>query len=117
MGRTGRRGLGDERDESLTDGDGVGWDGVGRRRHGLGWHGPTMAWAGMAWVGDGMGWDGVGWRQRGLGWDGVGRRQRGLGRRRRGLGDEKDESLRDERDDESLRVMMRVHGEIEIEIE
>ena len=35
MGRTGRRGLGDERDESLTDGDGVGWDGVGRRRHGL----------------------------------------------------------------------------------
>ena len=36
MGRTGRRGLGDERDESLIDGDGVGWDGVGRRRHGLG---------------------------------------------------------------------------------
>ena len=68
--RTGRRGLGDERDESLTDGDGVGWDGVGRRR-------------------------------------------RGLGRRRRGLGDERDESLRDERDDESLRVMMREHGEIE----
>ena len=34
--RTGRRGLGDERDESLTNGDGVGWDGVGRRRHGLG---------------------------------------------------------------------------------
>ena len=69
VGRTGRRGLGrrrcglgDERDESLTDGDGVGWDGVGRRR--------------------------------------------------RGLGDERDESLRDERTDESLRVMMRVHGEI-----
>ena len=47
--------------------------------------------------------------------DGVGRRWGGLGRRRRGLGDERDESLRDERDDESLRVMMRVHGEIEIE--
>ena len=45
-------------------------------------------------------------RRHGLGWDGDGRR---------GLGDEKDESLRDERDDESLRVMMRVHGEIEIE--
>ena len=44
----------------------------------------------------------------------MGRRRRGLGRRRRGLGDERDESLRDERDDESLRVMMRVHGEIEI---
>ena len=55
----------------------------------------------MAWVGDD-----VGRRRRGLGWDGV-------GRRRRGLGDERDESLRDERDDESLRVMMRVHGEIE----
>ena len=69
----------------------------------------------MAWVGDdvgrrrrGLGWDGVGRRRRGLGWDGVGRR-----RRRRGLGDERDESLRDERDDESLRVMMRVDGEIE----
>ena len=37
VGRTGRRGLGDERDESLTDGDGVGWDGVGRRQRGLGW--------------------------------------------------------------------------------
>ena len=79
-----------------------------------------MAWVGMAWVGDdvgrrrrGLGWDGVGRRRRGLGWDGVGRRRRGLGRRRRGLGDERDESLRDERDDESLRVMMRVHGEIE----
>ena len=36
MGRTGQRGLGDERDESLTDSDGVGWDGVGRRRRGLG---------------------------------------------------------------------------------
>ena len=55
----------------------------------------------MAWVGDSVGWDG------------VGRRRRGLGRRRRGLGDERDESLRDERDDESLRVMMRVDGEIE----
>ena len=55
----------DKRDESLTDGDGVGWDGVGRQRC--------------------------------------------------GLGDERDESLRDERDYESLRVMMRVHGEIEIE--
>ena len=34
---------------------------------------------------------------------------------RRGLGDERDESLRDENDertDESLRVMMRVDGEI-----
>ena len=50
----------------------------------------------------------MGRRWRGLGWG-------GLGRRRRGLGDERDESLRDERDDESLRVMMRVHGEIEIE--
>ena len=30
---------------------------------------------------------------------------------RRGLGDERDEN--DERTDESLRVMMRVHGEIE----
>ena len=45
MGRTGRcglgwrrRGLGDDRDESLTDGDGVGWDSdsMGRRRRGLG---------------------------------------------------------------------------------
>ena len=48
----------------------------------------------------------------------MGWRRRGLGRRRRGLGDERDErdeSLRDERDDESLRVMMRVHSEIEIE--
>ena len=53
------------------------------------------AWAGMAWVGNYVGWDGV-------------------GRRRRGLGDEslRDESLRDERTDESLRVMMRVDGEI-----
>ena len=74
MGRTGRRGLGrrwrglgDDRDESLTNGDGVGWDGVGQQRRGLGW---------------------------------------------RGLGDERDESLRDERTDESLRVMMRVDGEI-----
>ena len=57
--------------------------GVGR----TGRRGPAMAWAGLGW--------------------------RGLGRRRRGLGDERDESLRDERDDESLRVMMRVHGEIE----
>ena len=55
------------------------------------------------------------WAGDGVGWDGVGRRWGGLGRRRRGLGDERDESLRDERDDESLRVMMRVHGEIEIE--
>ena len=54
----------------------------------------ATAWAGMAWVGDGVGWD-------------------GMGRRRRGLGDERDKSLRDERDDESLRVMMRVHDEIE----
>ena len=74
----------------------------------------------MAWAGDDVGWDGVGWAgmawvSDGVGWDGVGRRRRELGRRRRGLGDEKDESLRDERDDESLRVMMRVHGEIEIE--
>ena len=53
-----------------------------------------MAWVGMAWVDDGVGWDGV-------------------GRQRCGLEDEKDESLRDERDYESLRVMMRVHGEIE----
>ena len=57
----------------------------------------------MTWASDGVGWDGVGWRRR------------GLGRRRRGLGDERDESLRDERDYESLRVMMRVHSEIEIE--
>ena len=62
----------------------------------------------MAWVGDGVGWAGMAWVGDGVGWDGV-------GRRRRGLGNEKDESLRDERDDESLRVMMRVHGEIEIE--
>ena len=41
---------------------------------------------------------------------GLGRRRRGLGWR--GLGDERDESLRDERTDESLRVMMRVDGEI-----
>ena len=44
-------------------------------------------------------------------------RRHGLGRRRCGLGDERDESLRDENDErtdiESLRVMMRVHGEIE----
>ena len=66
---------------------------MGRRQHGLGWRGPATAWAGMAWAGDDVGWDGV-------------------GRRRRGLGDERDESLRDERTDESLRVMMRVHGEI-----
>ena len=46
VGRTGQRGLGDERDESLTDSDGVGWDGVGRRRRGLGWRGPATAWAG-----------------------------------------------------------------------
>ena len=75
-------------------GNGVGWDDVGWRRRGLGWRGPATAWVGMAWVGDGMGWDGV-------------------GRQRYGLGDERDESLRDERDYESLRVMMRVHGEIE----
>ena len=49
MGRTGRRGLGDKRDESLTDDDvddGVGWDGVGRRRCGLGCRGSATAWAG-----------------------------------------------------------------------
>ena len=55
-----------------------------------------MEWGGLG----GVGWDGGG-----VGWDGV-------GRRRRGLGDERDESLRDERTDESLRVMMRVDGEI-----
>ena len=55
MGRTGQRGLGDERDESLINGDGV-----GRRQHGLGWRGPATAYAGMAWVGDGVCWDGVG---------------------------------------------------------
>ena len=53
MGRTGRRGLGDERDESLTDSDGVGWDGVGRRRCGLGWG----AGDGVGCDGDGMGWE------------------------------------------------------------
>ena len=57
------------------------------------WAGTAATWAGMAWVGNYVGWDGV-------------------GRRRRGLGDERDESLRDERIDESLRVMIRVHGEI-----
>ena len=62
MGRTGRRGLGDERDESLTDSDGVAemaWAGDD-----VGWDG--MGWAGMAWVGDGVGWDGdgVGWEMR-----------------------------------------------------
>ena len=61
-----------------------------RRRRG------SAEWGGLG----GVGWDGGG-----VGWDGV-------GRRRRGLGDERDESLRDERTDESLRVMMRVDGEI-----
>ena len=115
MGRTGQRGLGDERDESLTDSDGVGWDGVGRRRRGsttawagLGWRGSATAWVGLGWRGSATAWAGMAWVGDGVGWDGV-------GRRRRGLGNEKDESLRDERDDESLRVMMRVHGDIEIE--
>ena len=65
VGRTGQRGLGDERDESLTDSDGVGWDGVGRRRRGLGWRG--------------LGWDGVGQRRRGLGWCGPATAWAGLG--------------------------------------
>ena len=76
MGRTGQRGLGDERDESLTDSDGVGWDGVGRRRRGsatawagLGWRGSATAWAGMAWAGDGVGWAGMAWVGDGVGWE------------------------------------------------
>ena len=81
MGRR-RRGLGDERDErdeSLTDSDGVGWDGVGRRRRGsatawagLGWRGSATAWARMAWAGDGVGWAGMAWVDDGVGWDGDG---------------------------------------------
>ena len=62
MGKTRQRGLGDERDESLINGDGV-----GRRQHGLGWRGPATAYAGMAWVGDGVCWDGMGRQRRGLG--------------------------------------------------
>ena len=63
MERTGRCGLGDQRDESLTDGDGVGWDNWDG--DGVGWDDDGMGRDG--WDGDGMGWDG--WDGDGMGWE------------------------------------------------
>ena len=71
VGRTGQRGLGDERDESLTDSDGVGWDGVGRRRRGLGWDGVGQRRRGLGWCGPATAWAGLGWHGSATAWTGT----------------------------------------------